>query len=165
MTKILVVLALAASLSACSKKDDGGGGGAAGGGGGGGNVAGGAGDCATSIDKALDAMTSGQSMQGIDAVKGQLRGVYVKHCETNKWPADVLACFAGASGMPSIKACREKLPPEQAQAISAEIRQIMMGAAGGGGGPMHGGGAAPHGGGAPQGTPPMGGTEGPPKSE
>src|SRR5262249_7331463 len=99
MTKLAVMLALATSLITYSKKDDDGS--QAGGeldntkgGGGGGNSAGGGGDCGVAIDKALTTMTGGPNggMPGIEEVKGQLHGVYVKHCETNKWSAEILNC-------------------------------------------------------------------------
>ncbi len=92
---------------------------------------------------------------GLAEMASKLRGVFIKHCEADKWSPDVINCFASASDQPSIKACRQKLPPEQAQAVQKEIMEMMTG---GGGGmmPPHGGGmGGGMGGGAPS-APPAG---------
>jgi hypothetical protein len=92
--------------------------------------------CADAIDKAVAAMPGGP---GGDEMKGKLRGIFTKHCTEDKWNADVIKCYANdAHDMQSMKACREKLTPEQQQAVMSDVRATMMGAMGGGG-PMHGG--------------------------
>jgi hypothetical protein len=115
--------------------------------------------CADAVEKALAAMPGGPGAG--DEIKGKLRGIYTKHCTDDKWSADAIKCYANdVKDMSSMKACREKLTPEQSEALMGEVRATMMGAAGsmGGGGPMHGGGpSAP-----PAGTGPAGG--GPPPS-
>jgi hypothetical protein len=42
-----------------------------------------------------------------------------------------------AKDQPGIRACRQKLPPEQAQHLQTEIMNVMSGGMGGAG-PMHG---------------------------
>lgn len=119
--------------------------------------------CTAPINKAIDTMigAGGADMkEQMKAFADKLRGIYVSACQTDKWPADVLSCFSAAGDQPSIKKCRQMLPPEQAQRVQQQIMAVMAGAGGPGGpgggmGPMHGGGGAPP-------APPSGGTEPPP---
>jgi hypothetical protein len=128
----LISIALVLGLAACSKSNSGGA----------------SGDpCDGAIGKAIDSMLASrqgppEAMEQMKAIGNKLRGVLVSSCQADKWSADVLGCFQTATDQPSIKKCREKLPPEQAQHLQAEIIKVMsggMGGAPGGGGP-HGGG-------------------------
>jgi len=128
----MISIALVLGLAACSKSSSGGADGD---------------PCAASIGKAIEAMISSrkgppEAQEQMKAIGEKLRGVMVASCQADKWSADVLSCFATATDQPSIKACRGKLPPEQAQHLQAEIMKVMTGAMGapGGGGSMHGGG-------------------------
>jgi len=138
----LISIALILGLVACSKS---GGGGAS------------ADSCTEAVTKGLDGMMSGRQgppemAEQMKVISEKLRSIYVSACQADKWPAEVLNCFAAAKDQPSIKKCREALPPEQAQKIQARIMEVMSN--GGAGGPMHGGGG-PMGGGAPP-APPAG---------
>src|SRR3954469_23233051 len=102
--------------------------------------------CADAVAKAVGAMPGGPG--GGDEVKVKLQGIMTTRCTDDKWSAEVRACYATqVKDMASMKACREKLTPDQQQKAMADIRSVMMGAMGGAGGPMHGAGgpAAPDG--------------------
>jgi hypothetical protein len=143
--KHLFSIALVLGLAACSKSGSGGA----------------SGDpCDAAIGKAIDSMMGSrkgppEAMAQMKAIGDKLRGVLVSSCQADKWSADVLGCFQTATDQPSIKKCREKLPPEQAQHLQAEIIKVMSGGMTGGppgaGGP-HGGGM----GGPPPSAPPAG---------
>lgn len=112
MKAILFVSALA--LLGCSKKSDEG--------------AAGGDPCAAAINSAVDKM---KASRGADAppamteIAEKLRTLMTQHCRDDKWPADVITCFQGASDQPSIKACRQKLPPEIAQKLQTDIIKVM----------------------------------------
>ncbi len=131
--KKLFSVALVLGLAACSKSSSGGA----------------SGDpCDAAVGKAIDSMMATrqgppEAMQQMKQISDKLRGVMVSSCQADKWNAEILGCFEAAKDQPSIKKCREKLPPEQAQHLQAEIMKVMSGGMGGGG-PMHGG---PNGGG------------------
>lgn len=102
--------------------------------------------CEASIGKAIDAMMSSRKgspemVEQMKTISEQLRTIMVGACKLDHWPAEVLQCFQAATDQPSIKKCREKLPPEQAQRLQQSIMQVMMGNRGSGaGGPP----ASPH---------------------
>jgi hypothetical protein len=129
----LISIALVLGLAACSKSGSGGA----------------SGDpCAAPIGKAIDSMMASrkgppEAMEQMKTIGDKLRGVLISSCQADKWSADILACFETATDQPSIKKCREKLPPEQAQHLQTEIIKVMSGGMGGG----HGGGGGMHGGG------------------
>ena len=93
--------------------------------------------CADAIAKAVNAMPGGP---GGGDVQAKLKTIMTTRCTDDKWPADVINCYATqATDMASMKKCREMLPADKQQALMNEIRAVMMGAAAsGGGGPMHG---------------------------
>ena len=101
----------------------------------------GAPSCEAAISKAVNTMANptGAAQPGMEAMATNLKGVFVKHCEADKWPAEVINCYAAATDMSGMKACRQKLPPEQAQAVQKDIMDLMMKAGGGGMAPPHGG--------------------------
>lgn len=143
---IAIIAALAFAPAACSKKSDdaGKGGAGAAGGAGGGAVP----TCAEAITKAVNSLGGGSETGG---VKDKLQAILTPRCTEDKWPAEVIQCYASAAGMQGMSACRQKLPPEQATRIITEIRGVMAGAAGamgGGGMPPPGHGGAPAGSGA-----------------
>jgi hypothetical protein len=92
--------------------------------------------CADAIAKAVGAMPGGP---GGGNVQEQLKTIMTKRCTEDHWPADAINCYATqATDMASMKKCREMLPADKQQQLMTEIRAVMMGAAGAGGGPMHG---------------------------
>ena len=102
--------------------------------------------CESSINKAIDAMMasrkgSPEMIEQMKTISEQLRTIMVGACKLDHWPAEVLQCFQAATDQPSIKKCREKLPPEQAQRLQQSIMQVMMGNRGSGAGAPP---AAPH---------------------
>ncbi len=121
MSKLIsLVLVLVLGLAACSKS------------GGSDSID----PCAPAIGKAIDAMlTSRQGppemVEQMKSIGDKLRGVLVSSCQADKWSAEVLGCFQTATDQPGIKKCREKLPPEQAQHVQAEIIKVMSGGMGG----------------------------------
>ncbi|MDX2091240.1 MAG: hypothetical protein SFX73_25500 [Kofleriaceae bacterium] len=148
MKTILFALACTLATTGCKKSENKGGG------------AGSAATCSTAINRAIDGMMAsrkqmiadrekaGQAvppgmLEGMNDIANKLRTVLTTRCEADKWSEAVITCFANASDQPGIKKCREGLPPEQAQALQAEIIKVMgggMGPGGGGhGGPMGGG--------------------------
>jgi hypothetical protein len=139
MKHLAFVLAVLGATACGSKKSDG------------------AGDpCETSINKAIDGMLGSRKgppemQEQMKAIGDKLRTIMIGSCKTDHWPADVLDCFSAATDQPSIKACRNKLPPEQAQHLQAEIMKVMTGGMGGAG-PMHG---------APPAAPPPSGSDTP----
>jgi hypothetical protein len=129
MKTILFVAALALGLAGCKKKSE--------------TTAAGP-SCADAIAKAVGAMPGGP---GGGDVQAKLKTIMTTRCTDDKWPADVINCYATkATDMATMKQCREMLPADKQQALMNEIRAVMMGAAGAGGGPMHG---APSGSAAP----------------
>jgi hypothetical protein len=115
--------------------------------------------CADAITKAVGAMPGGP---GGGDVQAQLKTIMTKRCTEDAWPQDAINCYATqAKDMASMKQCREKLPQDKQDKLMTEIRAVMMGAAGAGGGPMHGapaGSATPPAGSA---TPPAAGSAAP----
>jgi len=120
MKTILLMAALA--LVGCKKKTD--------------TSAAGGPSCADAIAKAVGAMPGGP---GGGTVQAQLKELMTRRCTEDKWPAEVVNCYATqVTDMMSMKQCREKLPQDKQTALMTEIRGVMMGASGAGGGPMHG---------------------------
>lgn len=117
----LISFALVLGLVACSKSGSGGA----------------SGDpCEAAIGKAIDAMMATRKgppemMEQMKSIGDKLRGILISSCQADKWPADILGCFQHATDQPSIKSCREKLPPDQAQRLQAQIIQAMSGGMGG----------------------------------
>jgi hypothetical protein len=107
--------------------------------------------CADAVAKAVGAMPGGP---GGGDVQAKLTSIMTTRCTEDAWPPEVIKCYATqVTDMASMKKCRESLPADKQEKLMAEIRAVMMGAAGAGGGPMHGGGGpAPTGGGEPAGT-------------
>jgi hypothetical protein len=118
MKKLLLFSAVLA-FGACKKSDDAAKGGAAGP------------SCEAAITKATAKLPAG-SNPAATGVQERLKSVLIARCTEDKWPAEVITCYETASGMPGMKACREKLPPELANKAQAEIqRAMMLGAAAG----------------------------------
>lgn len=133
MMKILFAAALV--VTGCSKKSD---------------TSSGGPSCAEAVGKAVGAMPGGP---GGGEVKAKLQTIMTTRCTEDKWPPAVVSCYAtSVTDMASMKKCREMLSQDQQAKLMSDIRAVMMGAAGTGGGPMHGGGAAPGGGEAPAGS-------------
>jgi hypothetical protein len=148
MTKTCMMIA-ALALAGCSKKSAG------------------SSDCASAVDKGVQTMMAGSlehapedQKAGLQAAMKEtgdkLKDILTKHCVDDKWSADVVDCYNKATSQPEIRACRTKLPADQAEKIGQEVRQVMMsnGMRGMRGGGMHGGPGGPGGG---MGMPPGGG--------
>lgn len=109
---------------------------------------GGGGNC-DSVAKGVDNMTAAGSKRmenappemkaKMEEAAGKMKGVLVKRCSEDKWSGDVVDCYANAQKREDLRACRTKLPAEQAQKLQQEEMQVMMGAGMGMGGHMHGG--------------------------
>ena len=113
-----------------------------------GNKSSGTNACADAIGKAVDQMTSvrkdvtaklpadqkaklEERATRMDEMTGKLKGAITKRCVEDQWAAAVIDCYATASSMPGMKACRDKLPPEQSAKLKADEMAVMMGAMGG----------------------------------
>jgi len=95
--------------------------------------------CADAVSKAVGAMPAGPTG---GEVQDKLKSIMTTRCTEDKWTAAALNCYATTvTDMASMKKCREMLSQDQQTKLMTEIRSVMMGAAGAGGGPMHGGGA------------------------
>jgi hypothetical protein len=139
-----------------------------------GSKGGSAAECASAADKGVSTMltmvkarmeqsgaTPEQMTQVTEAI-GKLKDVIVKHCVDDKWPKEVIDCYANASSQPEFKACREKLPQDAAQKLQTDemgvMGSMMKGMRGHGMGMHMGGGsggsmmAPPAGSGAPEGS-------------
>lgn len=121
--------AAALAVAGCSKKADDASGGAA-------STSGpSCGDVAKGVDQMMAKASAGGGGGPMAQRGDQLKAIIVKHCTEDKWPAEIIDCYAKAASMPDIRTCRGKLPAEQSQRLQGEIMQAMM--AGGGGGPPH----------------------------
>jgi len=153
MKRFLIVvssLAITLAVAACGNK---GGGGAS--------------ACADAVGKGVDQMIAagkakadsmgsngGPAMaQAMESTAAKLKTVMTNRCAEDKWPDDIIKCYAAATSMPALKECRNKLPPEQKAKVQQEIMQVMM-AGGGMGGGMGGPGMGGHPGGAMPPPPP-----------
>jgi len=112
--KKLLLLAAVLAFGSCKKSDD-----AAKGGGGDGP------SCEAAISKAVAKLPAGMNPTAT-GVSDRLKAVLTARCTEDKWPAEVIACYEGASSMPAMKACREKLSPELASKAQVEIQRAMM---------------------------------------
>lgn len=110
----LVLLVSALVLVGCSKKEEG--------------AAAGGDPCGAAINTAIDKM---KVSRGPDAppqmteIAEKLRELMTQHCREDKWAAEHIACFAKASDQPSIRACRQALPQDQAQKLQMAIMKVM----------------------------------------
>jgi hypothetical protein len=96
----------------------------------------GAGACGAAAQGVDQMMAKGGGGGGPMSARGdQLKAIIVKHCTADKWPAEIIDCYAKASSMIDMKTCRGKLPLDQSTSLQGEIMQAMMG--GSGGGPPH----------------------------
>jgi hypothetical protein len=132
MKTILVVtmcaLAVAGTIG-CGNKDKGG-------------AAASGGACADAVGKGVDAMmaagakrmeASGGAPAEMKEAGNKMKQAMTTRCTEDKWSADVLDCYSKAASREDLKACREKLPPEQASKLQAEMMQVMAGMMGKGG--------------------------------
>jgi hypothetical protein len=94
-------------------------------------------DCDASIGQGMDRFAA--SAKATDPamhearlnVISKLRGTLTQRCNEDKWPAEVTTCFATVSTMKEMQACQTKLSDEQRAKLMTEVRQAMMGSAGG----------------------------------
>jgi hypothetical protein len=89
--------------------------------------------CAQVADKAVGGLGPGGG-----PVKEKLRPIYEKRCTDDKWPAEVMECFAKAEGMPALKKCRLNLPEVAKQNLIDQIGMVMNAAGGSMGRPPRG---------------------------
>ena len=116
------------------------------------------GSCAGAVSKGVDTMMAAgqkrmESMPGgmpadikakMDEASAKLKTVIANRCTEDKWSAEIIDCYNKAATREDLKACRAKLPPEQASKLQSEEMQVMSQMMGGGPGRgMHGAGG-PH---------------------
>ena len=89
-------------------------------------------EASTSVDRMMAKFAGAAGMP--EQVKAEmkergdkLKAAIVKRCTEDKWPSDVIDCYAKASSKSDITTCREKLPPELAGKLQAEEMQGMLG--------------------------------------
>jgi hypothetical protein len=61
----------------------------------------------------------------------KLKEVISHRCAEDKWPKDVLDCYASASSQHDMHQCNEKLPKEQRDKLVAELMPVMSSIMGG----------------------------------
>jgi len=122
-------------------------------------------DCGPPINKGMDKMAAAlkanpaaaanpQRMEAMMGVVDKLRTAMTQRCTEDKWPAEALPCFAEVSGQREVRACEDKLTPDQRTKLTQQLQQIMLGMRNqpGMGGPMHADPAAASAGSAPPGS-------------
>jgi len=137
MTKVACCCLLAVALFACSKKSDEGG------------SAGGGGECGEAVNKGMDAVDANRKQQLADRIaaadtpekkerleKGaeragkmaeSLRPILTKHCNEDKWSAESIACIGKVTKREEIQQCVQALPKDQADKVTQDVMQAMMG--------------------------------------
>lgn len=65
----------------------------------------------------------------LDALAPRLRAVIANHCIDDKWPADVIACYAKATSLDELRACRGHLAPDEQAKLQREELELFAGAA------------------------------------
>lgn len=68
--------------------------------------------------EARDAMD--ERTRQLDALAPRLRAVITHRCVDDDWRADAIACFAKVKSMDDMRACRDKLAPDQQAKLQAE---------------------------------------------
>ncbi|HEY4242657.1 MAG TPA: hypothetical protein VGM88_22730 [Kofleriaceae bacterium] len=119
---LALVFVAASGLAACKKSGGGGGG-----------------ECDTQIAKAVDSMTAERAKthpdhKEIDDRAAKVKEIMTKHCNEDKWPAEVTTCIGSATNQRGIRECTDKLPPDVKSKMLDELMTVMVG-----GGPGHGG--------------------------
>jgi hypothetical protein len=91
-------------------------------------------DCSAPINKGMDNMAAAlngdaapQMKEMLLGVVTQLRATMLQRCTEDKWSADALACMGKVKSQREIKACEDKLTPEQRTKLSTQIQQVMLG--------------------------------------
>ena len=113
----MIVLVAVLAAAACSKKRS---------------------DCDAAIAKAMDNFAASIKADSPNPqvqdtrlhVIGKLRGTLTQRCTEDKWPAEVVSCFATVVAMKDMQACQARLAEAQRTKLLAEIRQVMMGSMG-----------------------------------
>ncbi|MFN0251275.1 MAG: hypothetical protein ACKV2T_30650 [Kofleriaceae bacterium] len=126
--------------------------------------------CGAAVNGAVDRMIASNKGGPPQAneIAEKLRTLMTQRCRDDKWPAEVLECYGKASDQPSMRTCRQKLPPELGQRLQMDIMKVMSAGAagarekarehmggghgGGGGADMGGGSGGGAGGGEPAGS-------------
>jgi hypothetical protein len=91
-------------------------------------------DCDASISKGVSTLaetiksrTTGPQQEANLAIIDKLKGTLIKHCNEDKWPAEVASCFTTVTNQRDMRACQDKLSTDQKTKLSTEIQQIMLG--------------------------------------
>jgi hypothetical protein len=95
-------------------------------------------DCEASIGKGMDnleasvkaAKSNPQMQDNRLTVLTKLRGTLTQRCNEDKWPAEVVSCFATVVSMKDMQGCQAKLSNDQRSKLVTEIRQVMVGSMG-----------------------------------
>ncbi len=61
----------------------------------------------------------------LDALAPRLRAVIANRCVDDKWPGEVIACYAKVTSMDEARACRAKLSPEQQATVQRDEVELM----------------------------------------
>ena len=68
--------------------------------------------------------------QQLEQLAPRLRAVITNRCVDDKWPADVIACYAAVTSMDELRTCRGKLPAEPQAKVQKEELDLFAGALG-----------------------------------
>jgi hypothetical protein len=120
MKKIMLMVLLAAA--GCSKKGP---------------------DCSAAVDKGIDGYIAAMKQiaarsSGFDISKtaGPLKAALTQRCTEDKWQPEVVTCIGSATGPDSMKACEEKMTPDQKTKLDLQVRSVMRDATGASGSHM-----------------------------
>jgi hypothetical protein len=91
-------------------------------------------DCDAPINKGMDNFTETVKQRGSNSpmaaamlgVVDKLRTTFIQRCHEDKWPTEASACIAGVKSQADVKACEDKLTPDQKTKLHNAVREIMM---------------------------------------
>jgi hypothetical protein len=91
-------------------------------------------DCDASIGKGIDnfaatikaSAPNPQIQESKLSMLGKLRTTLIQRCTADKWPPEVVSCFATVVMMKDVQTCQGKLSSELRTRLLAEVREIMV---------------------------------------
>jgi hypothetical protein len=88
-------------------------------------------DCDVAVDQGLKRLTAGfrayapdpQTVESGTRTLEQIQGTLVRRCTIDRWPSEVMQCFATMNSGTDLQACQSRLSPEHASRLSTEIAE------------------------------------------
>lgn len=75
--------------------------------------------CADAAQHQVDALLAHPHAAKLDEIAPRLRALIANRCADDRWPAAAIECTAKAASMDDVRACREKLTPDQRSKMQA----------------------------------------------